>query len=74
MKPIDEGLAAIDLLGRRRTGVVNRMYAEETLDELGLSYVADPHQLRLDGGGWLRVGMAELSSATIGVKKDDWAI
>jgi hypothetical protein len=72
MKPVDEGFVAIDLLGRRRTGVVDWMYAEETLDELGLSYLADPHELRLDSGGWLRVRIAEVSSVAIRVKKDDW--
>lgn len=72
MKPVDEGFVAIDLLGRRRTGVVDWMYAEETLDELGLSYLADPHELRLDDGGWLRVRIAEVSSGAIRVKKDDW--
>ncbi len=72
MKPVDEGFVAIDLLGRRRTGVVDWMSAEETLDELGLGYLGDPHELRLDSGGWLRVRIAEVSPVAIRVKKDDW--
>lgn len=72
MKPVDEGFVAIDLLGRRRTGVVEWMHAEETLDELGLGYLADPHELRLDDGDWLRVRIAEVSPGAIRVKKDDW--
>lgn len=72
MKPVDEGFVAIDLLGRRRTGVVDWIRAEETLDELGLGYLADPHELRLDDGSWLRVRIAEVSSAEIRVKKEDW--
>ena len=72
MKPVDDGFVAIDLLGRQRTDVVDWMFAEETLDELGLGYLADPHELRLDDGGWLRVRIAEVSSVTIRVKKDDW--
>lgn len=72
MKPVDEGFVAIDLLGRRKTDVVDWMHAEETLDELGLGYLADPHELRLDGGGWLRVRIAEVSPVAIRVKKDDW--
>ena len=62
MKPVGEGFVAIDLLGRRRTDVVDWLVAEETLDELGLSYLADPHDVRI----------AEVSSAAIRVKKDDW--
>jgi hypothetical protein len=72
MQPVDEGFIAIDLLGRRRTSVVDWMLAEEALDELGLGYLADPHELRLDDGSWLRVRIAEVSSDAIRVKKDDW--
>ncbi|MGN6761366.1 MAG: hypothetical protein ACTHJI_08585 [Leifsonia sp.] len=72
MQPIDEGFVAIDLLGRPRTDVVDWLAAEETLDELGLGYLADPHELKLDDGSWLRVRIAEVSSAEIRVKKDDW--
>jgi hypothetical protein len=72
MKPVSEGFVAIDLLGRRRTGVVDWMLAEETLEELGLGYLADAHELRLDDGSWLRVRIAEVSSIAIRVKKDDW--
>lgn len=72
IEPVGEGFVAIDLLGRRRTGVVDWMHAEETLDELGLSYLAEPHELRVDDGGWLRVRIAEVSPVGIRVKKDDW--
>jgi hypothetical protein len=72
MKPIDEGFIAIDLLGRPQTEVVDWLIAEETLDRLGLAYLADPHELRLDDGAWLRVRIAEVSSSGIRVKKDDW--
>lgn len=72
IKPVSEGFVAIDLLGRRRTDVVDWMLAEETLDALGLGYLADPHELRLDDGSWLRVRIAEVSSVSIKVKKDDW--
>ena len=73
IKPVDEGFVAIDLLGRRRTDVVDWVRAEETLDELGLGYLADPHELRLNDGGWLRVRIAEVSPLAIRVKKDDWS-
>lgn len=72
MKPLGEGFVAIDLLGRHRTDVVDWMLAEETLDELGLGYLAEPYELRLDDGSWLRVRIAEVSASEIRVKKDDW--
>lgn len=72
IEPVDEGFVAIDMLGRRRTDIVDWVRAEETLDELGLSYLADPHELRLNDGAWLRVRIAEVSPAAIRVKKEDW--
>lgn len=72
MKPESDGFVAIDLLGRRRTEVVDWMRAEEVLEALGLSYLADPYELRLDDGSWLRVRIAEVSSSAIRVKKEDW--
>lgn len=72
MKPVDEGFVAIDLLGRRRSSVVDWMLAEQTLDALGLGYLADPHELKLDDGSWLRVRIAEVSPDAIRVKKEDW--
>ncbi|MFB2554288.1 hypothetical protein [Herbiconiux liangxiaofengii] len=72
MEPVDDGFVAIDLLGRRRTDVVDWLTAEEALDELGLGYLADPHELRLDDGSWLRVRIAEVSPSWLRVKKDDW--
>jgi hypothetical protein len=72
MKPSGEGFIAIDLLGRARTEIVDWMLAEETLDALGLGYLADPHELLLDNGSWLRVRIAEVSPDAIRVKKDDW--
>lgn len=72
MKPVGEGFVAIDLLGRPRTDVVEWMVAEQVLDDLGLGYLADPHELRLDDGSWLRVRIAEVSPGGIRVKKDDW--
>jgi len=72
MKPVDEGFVAIDLMGRHRTGVVDWLAAEEALDALGLGYLADPHELRLGDGSWLRVRIAEVSPGAIRVKKEDW--
>ena len=72
MKPADDGFIAIDLLGRERTEVVGWLEAETTLDELGIGYLADPFELRLDDGHWLRVRLAEVSAHEIRVKKEDW--
>ena len=72
MKPSGDGFIAIDLLGRARTEAVDWLLAEETLDALGLRYLADPHELRLETGAWLRVRIAEISPAEVRVKKDDW--
>ncbi|MFG6504589.1 hypothetical protein [Microbacterium sp. P05] len=72
MKPAGDGFVVIDLLGRERTDVVDWMLAEATLDELGLGYLADPYELRLDDGSWLRVRIAEVLPDAIRVKKDDW--
>ncbi|WP_396642928.1 hypothetical protein [Microbacterium sp.] len=72
MKPAGDGFVAIDLLGRPRTDSVDWIHAEETLDALGIGYLADPYELRLESGDWLRVRIAEVSTSGIRVKKDDW--
>ncbi len=72
IEPEGEDFVAIDLLGHRRTDPVDWLTAEETLDALGISYLADLFDLRLDEGSWLRVRIAEVSVGGIRVKKDDF--
>ena len=72
MEPVGDAFVAIDLLDRRRTGAVDWSVAEETLDELGLSYLADPYELQQEDGTWLRVRIAEVSPLAVRVKKEDW--
>ncbi len=72
IKPVGDGFVAVDLLGREKTNVVDWMLAEETLDALGLRYLAEPHELRLDDGTWLRVRIAEVTPLRVRVKQDDW--
>lgn len=72
IRPHDDGFVAIDLFGRERTSVVDWLEAEETLEEIGLSFLAEPHELLRDGGTWLRVRIAEVSRDGVRVKKDDW--
>ena len=72
IQPVGDGFVAIDLLGRPRTGTVDWLQAEVALDELGIRYLADPHELRLDNGDWLRVRIAEVSPHAVRVKQEDW--
>lgn len=72
IQPDGERFIPIDLLGRPVTAAVDWQSAEEILDELGLSYLAEPHELRLESGDWLRVRIAEVSGDSVRVKKDDW--
>lgn len=72
MKPVGDGFVVVDLLGRTRTQAVDWLTAEESLDALGLSYLADSYELRLDDGSWLKVRIAEVSPTMIRLQKDDW--
>ncbi|MFK4115036.1 hypothetical protein ACI2K6_10440 [Microbacterium sp. NPDC006705] len=72
MKPVGDGFVVVDLLGRTHTQAVDWLTAEESLDALGLSYLADTYELRLDDGSWLKVRIAEVSPTTIRLQKDDW--
>jgi hypothetical protein len=72
LAPEGDGFVVIDLLGRRRTDAVDWFTAEETLDSLGIGYLAEPYELRLADGQWLRVRITEVSPSLIRVKRDDW--
>lgn len=72
MRPQGEGFVVIDLLGRERSAALDWLDAEELLEGLGIGYLADPFELRLESGAWLRVRLGEVSSRRIRVKKDDW--
>lgn len=68
----DDGFAAVDLLGRRRTDVVDWLTAEEALDAAGIGYLAEAYELLLEDGRWLAVRLTEVSPDAIKVMKDDW--
>ena len=72
MRPEGEGFVVIDLLGRELTRSVDWFEAETTLDDLGIGYLADPFELLLENGDWLRVRIMEVSTEGIRVKRDDW--
>jgi hypothetical protein len=72
MRPVGDGFIAVNLLGQDITGVVPWLDAEEALDELGIGYLAEPFELLLENGEWLRVRLAEVSAEEVRVKKEDW--
>lgn len=72
MKPAGEGFVVIDLLGRERSEPLEWLEAEDLLEELGIGYLAEPYEMRLESGEWLRIRLAEVSTRQIRVKKDDW--
>lgn len=70
--PRGEDFIVVDLLGRERGGRVDWLTAEETLEALGIGYLADLYVLTLEDGSDLRVRIAEVSGSGITVKKDDF--
>ncbi|NNC11412.1 hypothetical protein HII28_05905 [Planctomonas sp. JC2975] len=72
IRPEADDFVVVDLLGRERTDAVDWLVAEETLEALGIGYLADPYELHLDDGRWLRVRVTEVSIEKIVVKRDDW--
>jgi hypothetical protein len=72
MRPEGDGFVVLDLLGRPITGVVDWLTAEETLESVGIGYLAGPFELLLENGSWLRVRITEVSTDAIRLKKEDW--
>ncbi len=71
--PDGDGFRARDLLGREVTaGVVDWLEAEETLDDLGIGYLADRYALRLPDGTERPVRIAEASVRGITVVADEF--
>lgn len=56
MRPDGEGFVVVDLLGRDRTAALDWLDAEAALDELGIGYLADIYELRLDDAGGADAG------------------
>lgn len=72
MRPEGDGFVVVDLLGRDRTEAIDWLEAEEAIEELGIGYLADLYELRLESGEWLQVRLAEVSPARIVAKQDDF--
>jgi hypothetical protein len=72
LRPEGDGFVAVDLLGRELGGPVDWLAGEELLEATGIGYLADPYELRLDDGRWLRVRLTEVSTERIVVKNDDF--
>lgn len=70
MKPVDDGFVVVDLLGRPRSEVVDWLRAEELLDAIGLGYLAEPFELRLETGQWQRVRITEVMPTRIRLQQD----
>lgn len=71
VEPRGENFVAIDLLGRERTAPTDWITAEETLERLGIGYLADAYEL-LQAGTWRRVRITEVTPEKITVRSDDW--
>ena len=72
MIPEGDGFHLVDLLGRRITSTpLQWLDAEETLEELGIGYLADRYLLQLENGErTVRIG--EVSTSAIIVVADDF--
>jgi hypothetical protein len=71
--PEGDGFSPMDVLGRRVTAEpVEWLEAEETLDALGLGFLADRYFLRLPDGSERPVRIAEASADGITVVADEF--
>ncbi|TXK17179.1 hypothetical protein [Homoserinibacter sp. GY 40078] len=71
-RPSGDGYVVVDLLGRDVSGELSWLEAEETLDALGIGYLADPYLLDREGEEPLRVRIVEVSTQRIVLKLDDF--
>ena len=67
-----EDFIAVDALGRDLTGATDWLTCEEALEDRGLSFLAEPWQLMLDGGEVKRVRITEVTPERITVREDDF--
>ena len=70
--PQGDGFVAIDLLGVERTDAIEWLEAERCLERLGLAYLAEPYELRIDSGVWIPVRLTDVSTDNIRLKTEDY--
>jgi len=72
MRPAGEKFVPVDRLGRDVSSATDWISAEQALDEVGIAYLADPFELRLEDGTWQQVRVVEVSLTLIRLKKGDF--
>ena len=72
IEPRGEQFVVIDLLGTECTSAVDWVDAEQHLEELGLSYLAEPYELQIPSGEWIAVRLTSVSTDGIEVKTEDY--
>lgn len=70
--PAGEHFDVIGLLGRSLARGLDWLDAERVLEDTGLSPLAEPFELQLSAGNWIRVRLVDISPALIRVKTEDW--
>lgn len=70
--PRGEHFDVIDLMGRPSARGVGWIEAERVLEDAGLSFLAEPFELQLGNGDWVRVRLVDVSPARIRAKTEDW--
>jgi hypothetical protein len=68
----DDRWVACDRLGRRISGDVDWLEAEEALDDRGIHWLAEPFSLELEDGVRQRVRLTRVSAAGLTAVDDDW--
>ena len=72
MRPSGEDWVAVSILGWAVSEPVNWLAAEEALESVGLSFLADVWMLERAGADPLRVRIVEVSPSGVVVKTDDF--
>lgn len=72
IRMVGEQFVAVDVLGREVTGAVDWLSAEEALDELGLSFLAEQWWFERSDGRVVRVRITEVSPRGIRIREDDF--
>lgn len=72
IRMVGDDFVPIDLLGREIGEPVDWLSAEDTLEQRGIGYLAEPWALELESGQRIRVRLTEVSRSGIRAKLDDF--